>query len=320
MTDYGIDLSHYNTVADWRAVRGNNITYTYVKLTEATDWTDQKAASHVAGARSVGVAVGGYHFAHAGNVQAQVDNFTGQLRRHGLLAAGSLAPMLDIEAADLRGTANAFARDFITRLRATAGIRRVLVYAGLDWWRTVLRPDEWADDEVRLWLARYNGDPGNTGWTHPRLALHQHTQTGHVPGIPGNVDRDITLGTWSLPALTLGDTPAPGPTPPAPGGTYVIAPGDTLSGIAVRFGTTVAALAALNGIADPNRIQARATLRLPTPGTPGPAPAPRRYQIRSGDTLSGIAVRFGTTITVLARLNGIANPNKIQAGAWLTLP
>ncbi|SES49054.1 GH25 family lysozyme [Actinokineospora terrae] len=320
MTDYGIDLSHHNRVDDWRAVRGNGITYASVKVTESTDWVDPAAGGHIAGARSAGIAVGGYHFARATGVQAQVDHFTAHLRRHGLLAAGSLAPMLDMEAAELRGNANVFVRDFITRLRATAGVRRVLVYANHDWYSNVLRPD-WADGDTMLWIARYNGDPGRPGWSHHRLALHQHTSSGRVPGIPGNVDRDATVGPWTLGALTLGDpnpAPGPAPTPPAPG-TYVIAPGDTLSAIAVRFGTTVAALATLNGISDPNRIQAGAALRLPGPGAPAPAP-PRRYQIRSGDTLSGIAARHGTTVAALARLNGLANPDRIQAGAWLTLP
>lgn len=44
------------------------------------------------------------------------------------------------------------------------------------------------------------------------------------------------------------------------------------------------------------------------------------YQIRSGDTLSGIAARYHTTVAALASLNGIKNPNLIYAGASLRLP
>ncbi|MBM7771718.1 GH25 family lysozyme M1 (1,4-beta-N-acetylmuramidase) [Actinokineospora baliensis] len=322
MTDYGIDVSRYNTVNDWRAVRGNNITYASVKLTESTDWVDASGPSHVAGARSAGIAVGGYHFARATNVQDQVDHFTAHLRRHGLLAAGSLAPMLDMEAAELRSNANAFVADFITRLRATAGIRRVLVYANLDWYRNVLRAD-WADGDTMLWIARYNGDPGNPGWNHHRLALHQHTSTGRVPGIPGPVDRDATIGPWTLGALTLdGAIPPPAPTPapsPPAGRTHPVAPGETLSEIAARYGTTVAALAALNGISNPNHILAGSTLRLPDTSSPAPAPA-RRHRIAPGETLSEIAARFRVSQSALARANGIANPDKIRAGDWLTIP
>lgn len=38
------------------------------------------------------------------------------------------------------------------------------------------------------------------------------------------------------------------------------------------------------------------------------------YTIRPGDTLSGIAAKYGTTYQQLARINGIANPDKIYAG------
>lgn len=38
------------------------------------------------------------------------------------------------------------------------------------------------------------------------------------------------------------------------------------------------------------------------------------YTVKSGDTLSGIAAKYGTTYTKLARMNGISNPNKIYVG------
>lgn len=44
------------------------------------------------------------------------------------------------------------------------------------------------------------------------------------------------------------------------------------------------------------------------------------YVIRSGDTLSALARRFGTTVQALAQANGIANPDMIRAGATLTVP
>ncbi|MBN1208936.1 MAG: LysM peptidoglycan-binding domain-containing protein [Myxococcaceae bacterium] len=46
----------------------------------------------------------------------------------------------------------------------------------------------------------------------------------------------------------------------------------------------------------------------------------KTYSIRSGDTLSALAKRFGTTVTALAKANNIANPNKINVGQKLTIP
>lgn len=321
MTDYGIDVSHWNPVQDWNAVRGNGITYCSFKLTEGTGYTDRTSGARVPAACLAGVVPGGYHFARPGDPDAQADHFANHLRQANLHTSGSLAPMLDMEAAELRDTANAFIPRFIARLRAATGVRKVLVYANLDWFTRVLDPGRWADDGVLLWIARYNGNPGNPGWTHPKLALHQHTQTGTVPGISGHVDRNATIGQFTLSDLvTGGSAPAPQPvpptpTPPADTEVYTVRSGDTLSGIAARFGTTAAALAALNGIADPNRIYAGQRIRIR-----GGASGGQRYQVRSGDTLSGIAAKFGTSVSALASRNNISNPNRIYAGQWLTIP
>ncbi|GAB3467057.1 GH25 family lysozyme [Actinophytocola sediminis] len=264
MTDYGIDISHWNRVDNWKAVRGNNITYASIKVTESTTFIDNAAPGHASGARAAGIRAGGYHFARNTDITRQVNHFATHLRALGLLNPGSLAPMIDMEAAELRGNANPFITTFITRLRHATGIRRVLVYANLDWWTRVLRPNEWADADVLLWIARYNGDPGNPGWVHPKLALHQHTSTGTVPGIPGNVDRNATIGTHTLTHLVLDGTPAPRPTPqPKPPNTYTVRPGDTLSAIAHRHGTTWQNLQRINNIPDPNLIHPGQVLHLP---------------------------------------------------------
>ena len=44
------------------------------------------------------------------------------------------------------------------------------------------------------------------------------------------------------------------------------------------------------------------------------------YRIVKGDTLSGIAYRFGTTVQYLAEINGIANPDFIRAGDTILVP
>jgi len=109
--------------------------------------------------------------------------------------------------------------------------------------------------------------------------------------------------------------------------TYTVRFGDTLSGIAARFGTSVAALASRNGISNPNLIQEGQRLvvgasaaKVTTTPTAPPAAGSSTYSVRPGDTLSGIASRFNTTISTLASLNGISNPNLIYVGQSLRLP
>jgi LysM repeat protein len=88
------------------------------------------------------------------------------------------------------------------------------------------------------------------------------------------------------------------------GGLYVVAPGDTLSAISRRSGVSVADLARMNGISDPNKIQAGAKLRLSGAANPiGAAPrgtsdattAAKQGAVR-GRTTSAAAKTGGGTI------------------------
>ncbi|MBW3578188.1 MAG: M23 family metallopeptidase [Actinobacteria bacterium] len=97
--------------------------------------------------------------------------------------------------------------------------------------------------------------------------------------------------------------------------TYVVQHGDTLSGIANRVGTTVRALTDSNGIADPDRIRVGQRLQIPASGGAGGGRAD--HVVRPGESLSQIAARYGVTLTELARVNGIVNPNRVLAGARL---
>jgi len=100
---------------------------------------------------------------------------------------------------------------------------------------------------------------------------------------------------------------------------HTVAPRDTLSQLAARYGTTVGALQKANGIANPNKIYVGQRLVLDGFDAPRGAGG-SSYTVRPGDTLSGIASRHGTTVSALARANGISNPNLIHAGRRLTIP
>ncbi|MEV6609892.1 GH25 family lysozyme [Kutzneria sp. NPDC051319] len=324
MTEYGTDISsHQGSAIDWPAVKGNGISFVSVKLTEDVDYTNPDAQSQVDGARGVGLTVGGYHFARPGSIVDQANRFADQLSARGLLTAGSLWPMLDMEDGNI-GDANAFIDGFIAALRARVGAVGVLMYANLDWYQHRLTPDRWADDQVRLWCAEWNGDPGNVDYGHPKLVIHQHTDKGTIPGITGWVDRDATVPGAQLSTVVIDGTiptPPTDPTPPPADPAwvpYTIRAGDTLSGIAARFGSSVAELAAHNNIGNPNLIYAGQTIQVP--GNSGTGGGGAMYQIQPGDTLSALALRWGTTVAAIATLNGIPDPDRIRAGVWIRRP
>ena len=98
---------------------------------------------------------------------------------------------------------------------------------------------------------------------------------------------------------------------------YTVHWGDTLTGIASQHGTTVRALARLNGIDPSNILLSGSTLRLPAAGGAGGGGS---HLVRRGETLSGLAASYGTTVAALARANGLSSANLIFAGSHLRIP
>ncbi|HZK50247.1 MAG TPA: LysM peptidoglycan-binding domain-containing protein [Actinomycetota bacterium] len=101
-------------------------------------------------------------------------------------------------------------------------------------------------------------------------------------------------------------------------GDHVVSKGETLSDIAVRYGTTTGALARANGLNDPNFIVAGTRLTITTGGASSSAGG-STHTIRAGETLWDLAQRFGTTVDALARANGISNPNLVVAGTTISV-
>jgi len=95
---------------------------------------------------------------------------------------------------------------------------------------------------------------------------------------------------------------------------YVVQPGDTLSEIAVKYGTTYEEIAKLNGISNPNLIYSGQVLKIDS--TKG---KDIYHTVKEGDTLSEIAERYGVSYQTLASINGISNPNLIYEGQVLLI-
>lgn len=157
--------------------------------------------------------------------------------------------------------------------------------------------------------------------------MHQYTSTGRINGWGGNLDLSLFYGdenAWRAYAGTTGQSaPTPQvqpqvqaytqPVAQTDGTTYIVQAGDTLSEIAQRFGTTYQHLAAINGISNPDIIHVGD--RIVIDGVVSAQSSDDEYYtVQPGDTLSGIAERYGTSYQYLAYINGISDPNKIYVG------
>jgi lysozyme len=216
----------------------------------------------------------------------------------------------------------AWAKEFLDTAKDLFGVKP-LIYMNSDVkgrfdWSPVAKAD------YGLWLANYGINDG-VAHTAPDPAPWSFWAIWQYSSNP--IDKDIFSGDESAflkygkggsPSPAPSPAPAPAPTPPpaSAGQNYTVKSGDTLSGIAAQFGTTYQKIAADNGIADPNKIYPGQVLKI----NGGAAPSGgQTYTVKSGDTLSGIASKYGTTYQRLAQINGIADPNKIYPGQVLKI-
>lgn len=108
---------------------------------------------------------------------------------------------------------------------------------------------------------------------------------------------------------------------------YKIAKGDTLSAIAKRNNVSLRALQDANPGIDPSKLKIDQTIRIPAPSTTTavaqngaiPETNGKAYKVQSGDTLSKIASRFGTTVKAIRKENNLKT-ERILVGQTLKIP
>lgn len=131
----------------------------------------------------------------------------------------------------------------------------------------------------------------------------------------------------TVPTGTTAPAAAPAATRAAATG-YTVVAGDTVGRIAARHGTTVQAIVSANGLNARALIRVGQTLTVPGAATAA-APAPAAvaaarsttaYVVRSGDTVSAIATRFGSSVATIVAANGLDQRALIRIGQTLSVP
>jgi len=102
--------------------------------------------------------------------------------------------------------------------------------------------------------------------------------------------------------------------------THIVQSGENLFRISLKYGTTVQAIAAANGIVNPSFVYAGDKLIIPQGSASPPGPGVRYHVVQSGESLWSIALRYNTTPWKIAAANGISNINWIYAGRTLRIP
>lgn len=193
---FGLDIARYQNVRDWSRVKKFGVEFISVKHTDGFGLAPvQRATAQVKGCKSVGIAVGGYHFAQKGDPHRQANVFDAELKFQGAL---DIWPMLDIESAPALGLrwtgteANQFTRQFVDRM-LELGYAKVLVYSSTSELTAMSAQRIYEDyaGRVLIWAARYgsnNGANQGIGSYKGDVHVHQYTSMGIVPGIDGRCD------------------------------------------------------------------------------------------------------------------------------------
>jgi hypothetical protein len=166
MTIKGIDVSNYQSAT--YDLTGHD--FVIVKATQSTNYVNSRHAAQVQRARDNGRVVGHYHFLVAGGIQAQAEYFVA----HAAPKAGELLAC-DWETNPADGTLPSTAEKdaFIRAVKKLRPSNRVLLYTGQNLW---LSKDTSGYAGDGLWIAQYNGKPGQPDVKAAWL-IHQYTST-----------------------------------------------------------------------------------------------------------------------------------------------
>lgn len=308
----GIDVSVYQGDMNFEQVKNSGIEVVYIRAGYGFSVTDPKFEENYTNATKAGLKCGAYYFVTARNTeQAYL-----QATRFAELISGktfAARPAMDFEEFGSLGKngINLVGLAFMQKLRELTGIVPILytdAYNASETW-------DWNFAQFPLWVADYDAEePYVTSNIWQSYAGFQYSDRGDIPGIYGNVDLDRFTSS-----VFLNGANEATPTKSPDAIRYTVKRGDTLWGIAKKFGVTVSAVVNANNIRNPNLIYVGEVFIIPHM-TSTESSGYTLYTVRRGDTLWGISRKFGTSINSIVALNGIKNPNLIYAGEVFKIP
>ena len=162
-----------------------------------------------------------------------------------------------------------------------------------------------------------------------KISINEIKQKNNLRGDTLRVGQKIVLGAQAIePTQVASEKPAENLETPRPTGKYTVKKGDTIGGVALKFGVSQKELKRENGLRT-NNIRIGQVLRVPGDSVKAAsepvkkekkaAYVKKRYVVKSGDTLSGIADNFDVSVKELKKASALKN-DRINKGDVLLIP
>jgi len=318
----GIDVSGWDPYIDWQIVRNQDIRFAIIKSTEGIDYFSKYFDGQWAGAKSVGILRGSYHYLRAAQDGVkQADFFLSKVD----VQDGDLPPFLDIEGANNDGATNSQfignTQKWLERVEAKTG-RRPIVYSTASFLKERLsgnngKPPPWGKN-YQTWVAQYfnshsadgGGQPTQpVGWEEwvfwqysgDKLTLdgiYQDEARTRLVHVDMNVYRHSMEELYKLAKAQM------------PVGEAIADPGPGVD-----------SQSAVDPLVEPSApVKPLSEPVLPGNLQPAQPARPATYTVQSGDTLWAISIKYGVTVDAIVQLNNIANPDLIYVGQMLQIP
>ena len=292
----GLDLSEHNGNIDFTKVKNSGISFVILRVgwigNKENHTLDKKFEEYYNNAKANGLKVGFYVYSYVENETAMLSainwirtQISGKIREYPIF--------LDVEDAQI----SKLSKDEQTKLCKyfCDNFENSGIYANLDWFKNKLNVNDLTN--YKIWLAQWTN--AETHSANFKVDLWQYTSEGKVSGINSNVDMNYCLNcnenqenTTITGQLSLIDI------------ANKVIKGEYGNGEERKIKLT-------NEGYNYDEVQSKVNEILGVSNV--------TYKIKSGDTLSGIAQKFGTTINKLAQLNNIKNVNLIYAGQTIKI-
>ena len=299
----GIDVSEHNGKIDFAKVKNSGISFVILRLgwigNKENHTLDKKFLQNYKNAKANGLSIGLYVFNYctsensvksgANWVIKQIINNNLQINKPVFLDMEddtNQSPLLHTYGKNKLTNISKMFCDTLQLNNIPAGI-----YANLNWFRNYL--DINILKEYKIWLAQW----GNSYSKDFKVDLWQYSNNGKVNGINGNVDMNYCLNCKENSSTITGQLSI-----------------EEVANAVIRgeFGNGEERKTLLtNAGYNYNEVQAKVNELMGVSSV--------TYKIKSGDTLSEIAQKFGTTVSKLAQLNNIKNVNLIYAGQTIKI-